>query len=173
MDFFFLMIQRPPRSTRTDTLFPYTTLFRSLLERLDDVALLQVLEVAEADAALEAGVDLAHVVLEATQRVDGALPDDRALPQEADLGVPGDGAVEHHAAGDATDAGHGEDLSHLGLAGDHLFVLGGEHAHEGALDVLEARVDDLVGPDRDLIGLRPPPGQTVRASGGAKGCTYE
>src|SRR3546814_19393323 len=27
--FFFLMIRRPPRSKRTDTLFPYTTLFRS------------------------------------------------------------------------------------------------------------------------------------------------
>src|SRR3546814_8538464 len=27
--FFFLMIRRPPSSTRTDTLFPYTTLFRS------------------------------------------------------------------------------------------------------------------------------------------------
>src|SRR3546814_20848781 len=26
---FFLIIRRPPRSTRTDTLFPYTTLFRS------------------------------------------------------------------------------------------------------------------------------------------------
>src|SRR3546814_3198880 len=31
--FVFLMLRRPPRSTRTDTLFPYTTLFRS-----DDVA---------------------------------------------------------------------------------------------------------------------------------------
>src|SRR3546814_2323321 len=30
--FFFLMIRRPPRSTRTDTLFPYTTLFRSEVE---------------------------------------------------------------------------------------------------------------------------------------------
>src|SRR3546814_16757271 len=29
MSIFFLMIRRPPRSTRTDTLFPYTTLFRS------------------------------------------------------------------------------------------------------------------------------------------------
>src|SRR3546814_1430207 len=29
MAFFFLMIRRPPRSTRTDTLVPYTTLFRS------------------------------------------------------------------------------------------------------------------------------------------------
>src|SRR3546814_21132137 len=28
---FFLMIRRPPRSTRTDTLFPYTTLLRSLV----------------------------------------------------------------------------------------------------------------------------------------------
>src|SRR3546814_16478839 len=27
--FFFLLLPRPPRSTRTDTLFPYTTLFRS------------------------------------------------------------------------------------------------------------------------------------------------
>src|SRR3546814_12198528 len=30
--FFFLMRRRPPRSTRTDTLFPYTTLFRSSLK---------------------------------------------------------------------------------------------------------------------------------------------
>src|SRR3546814_3824639 len=38
---FFLMIRRPPRSTRTDTLFPYTTLFRSdivalALHRVDE-----------------------------------------------------------------------------------------------------------------------------------------
>src|SRR3546814_6628405 len=31
--FFFLMIRLPPRSTRTDTLFPYTALFRSLVQR--------------------------------------------------------------------------------------------------------------------------------------------
>src|SRR3546814_13620479 len=31
---FFLMIRRPPRSTRTDTLFPYTTLFRSIAVKL-------------------------------------------------------------------------------------------------------------------------------------------
>src|SRR3546814_18739286 len=29
MFFVFLLVRRPPRSTRTDTLFPYTTLFRS------------------------------------------------------------------------------------------------------------------------------------------------
>src|SRR3546814_2143402 len=39
--FFFLMIRRPPRSTRSDTLFPYTTLFRSYVfgQRLKPVKL--------------------------------------------------------------------------------------------------------------------------------------
>src|SRR3546814_17848791 len=35
--FFFLMILRPPRSTRTDTLFPYTTLFRSNSLAVNDI----------------------------------------------------------------------------------------------------------------------------------------
>src|SRR3546814_6040201 len=44
--FFFLIIRRPPRSTRTDTLFPYTTLFRSLrtLGAVLRTALLAVLD---------------------------------------------------------------------------------------------------------------------------------
>src|SRR3546814_10425298 len=46
--FFFLMIRRPPRSTRTDTLFPYTTLFRSVLRAPD------TRNVAEREAALQA-----------------------------------------------------------------------------------------------------------------------
>src|SRR3546814_17206856 len=33
--FCFLMLRRPPRSTRTDTLFPYTTLFRSSAGKAD------------------------------------------------------------------------------------------------------------------------------------------
>src|SRR3546814_18867997 len=33
-----LMLRRPPRSTRTDTLFPYTTLFRSIDAVVDGVA---------------------------------------------------------------------------------------------------------------------------------------
>src|SRR3546814_10492168 len=33
------MIRRPPRSTRTDTLFPYTTLFRSFPDDLDSLTL--------------------------------------------------------------------------------------------------------------------------------------
>src|SRR3546814_9309233 len=33
------MIRRPPRSTRTDTLFPYTTLFRSSMHTLNELAI--------------------------------------------------------------------------------------------------------------------------------------
>src|SRR3546814_18091791 len=40
--FFFLMIRRPPRSTRTDTLFPYTTLFLSVRRLTDQDDLLAV-----------------------------------------------------------------------------------------------------------------------------------
>src|SRR3546814_14214463 len=42
------MIRRPPRSTRTDTLFPYTTLFRSVGDR---AALARLLRRAETDPA--------------------------------------------------------------------------------------------------------------------------
>src|SRR3546814_17156804 len=53
--FFFLMIRRPPRSTRTDTLFPYTTLFRSL-------------------AANRLSVDVDHRVQSGSLSVDQPLP---------------------------------------------------------------------------------------------------
>src|SRR3546814_4230872 len=49
------MIRRPPRSTRTDTLFPYTTLFRSL--RADDAA--QLLRQPAPDHGLHAEHDAA------------------------------------------------------------------------------------------------------------------
>src|SRR3546814_15576917 len=55
--FFFLMIRRPPRSTRTDTLFPYTTLFRSIGRPLPrHIGALDVLE-RDRDAS---GRALAH-----------------------------------------------------------------------------------------------------------------
>src|SRR3546814_3867108 len=71
---FFLMIRRPPRSTRTDTLFPYTTLFRSQvgvqlgeppqeidLERGQDAGLADVLK-ALRDRTAEPRVDVTHEV---------------------------------------------------------------------------------------------------------------
>src|SRR3546814_15423317 len=76
--FFFLMIRRPPRSTRTDTLFPYTPLFRSFTRRRLLKGSAQAAAVAAATALmppnvqklLAAGVkrapalhDIKHVVL--------------------------------------------------------------------------------------------------------------
>src|SRR3546814_4469134 len=46
--FFFLMIRRPPRSTRTDTRFPYTTLFRSFLPDEDQGALFLDIQLPDA-----------------------------------------------------------------------------------------------------------------------------
>src|SRR3546814_11668966 len=53
------MIRRPPRSTRTDTLFPYTTLFRSLsgtgLEAQHRAATGEALDATEIEARAAAG----------------------------------------------------------------------------------------------------------------------
>src|SRR3546814_14697563 len=53
------MIRRPPRSTRTDTLFPYTTLFRSYGER----SFAAVIIVAAADIAFAAAEIGQHIVV--------------------------------------------------------------------------------------------------------------
>src|SRR3546814_10341949 len=71
------MIRRPPRSTRTDTLFPYTTLFRSQL--LADAA-----GADEADDRRGPDVDL-----EAQQRVAGEVRQDLRDDAVADLVEPG------------------------------------------------------------------------------------
>src|SRR3546814_5798512 len=49
------MIRRPPRSTRTDTLFPYTTLFRSTAQILDP-STVALLGLGEAGTALARGL---------------------------------------------------------------------------------------------------------------------
>src|SRR3546814_5520305 len=67
--FFFLMIRRPPRSTRTDTLFPYTTLFRSEDWAWEGPAQLASLRIATSYPALlggwlrEQGIDAEIVAL--------------------------------------------------------------------------------------------------------------
>src|SRR3546814_15063122 len=68
LTFFFLMIRRPPRATRTDTLFPYTTLFRSrliqsgfLMSREDDLLIVDY--VHEDEAKGQRFTDLAPVRL--------------------------------------------------------------------------------------------------------------
>src|SRR3546814_4247732 len=69
------MIRRPPRSTRTDTLFPYTTLFRSSMKRflLTSTALIFALQTGVADAE--------EMVVRQAQLIDFARP----LPQKENI----------------------------------------------------------------------------------------
>src|ERR1700722_19039190 len=87
----------------------------SLIERLDDVPLAEILVVGQADTALEALMDLADVLLEPLERRDGALPDDDAISEETDLRTACDDAVPDVATGDGADPRHPEDLADLGL----------------------------------------------------------
>src|SRR3546814_15203552 len=94
--FFFLMLRRPPRSTRTDTLFPYTTLFRSSSARLQGPP-----PDAGAYARGDAGVGRVTVV---QQRQYSPHPrpldadDHHPQPVERRKGVPGVRRSRAHAA---------------------------------------------------------------------------
>src|SRR3546814_4991683 len=70
------MIRRPPRSTRTDTLFPYTTLFRSRLQPAHAVFAHQLGAELGADGALRVGdvVGELHLLAELEHRL-GVLDD--------------------------------------------------------------------------------------------------
>src|SRR3546814_236614 len=61
------MIRRPPRSTRTDTLFPYTTLFRSVLRVLPEVVvvLAALADVGDLGVGIEHGEDVGFELVEA------------------------------------------------------------------------------------------------------------
>src|SRR3546814_15536263 len=79
--FFCVMIRRTPRSTRTDTLFPYTTLFRSLQEipglgQLPDLLILQPTEAMQPGA----GLDIHRVYRQPFVRRVRAVPKDQARP---------------------------------------------------------------------------------------------
>src|SRR3546814_12096863 len=89
MMFLFLMIRRPPRSTRTDTLFPYTTLFRSHQVARDLQALLHA-----AREVFRPVVDAAEVELHLGQPVLRLVPDGTVV-----AGAGGPGALAPAAAG--------------------------------------------------------------------------
>src|SRR3546814_13792338 len=97
------MIRRPPRSTRTDTLFPYTTLFRS---RADGLVAHRV---DRADVVDEAPVEVDRQRLALVEHVDHALvrgiatgeqpavEQQRLARLEAGDFLPGDGVQVHPA----------------------------------------------------------------------------
>src|SRR4051794_36002992 len=105
------------------------------------------------EAALEALLDLAHVVLEALERVDRRRVDHRAVPDHAHLRAAAQHAVRDHAPGDRAGPRGLERLAHLGLADRLLRLDGREHSDERLLDVLGELIDDAVGADLDALAL--------------------
>src|SRR3546814_1718449 len=106
------MIRRPPRSTRTDTLFPYTTLFRS--------------EPAAQHRARRLGEQVEHVALlfEVERREAPPLPravDQRAQPF-ADIGWDAKREVAKQ---------FGDPLERVVIGGQHLGIAGAELAKFG------------------------------------------
>src|SRR3546814_762643 len=68
------MIRRPPRSTRTDTLFPYTTLFRSVCHRAAGEGDRAVGAPKLTDAIWLYGGDRASITATVTQPRNGVMP---------------------------------------------------------------------------------------------------
>src|SRR3546814_29378 len=117
--FFFLMIRRPPRSTRTDTRFPYTTLFRSY-----PVGGVPVAGVSETDGDFVSGVS--GFVLEKTYAVE--LRDGEHGGGHARVVGRGSGAFDHVGRDDfAFEHGNGRE----GTANRVRGVAGGEHGVVG------------------------------------------
>src|SRR3546814_5276056 len=66
--FFFLMIRRPPRPTRTDTLFPYTTLFRSKIVRNTDAHAVLTVPGSRVGMIVRAKAALSKVIMRPLQQ---------------------------------------------------------------------------------------------------------
>src|SRR3546814_4942379 len=102
------MIRRPPRSTRTDTLFPYTTLFRSLRERRE----LTVLGKRQTDTAAELLDELG------LGRTTDARHRDTGVHGRTDTGIEQIGFEEDLAVGDRDHVGRNERGNVTGLRFD-------------------------------------------------------
>src|SRR3546814_11802369 len=89
------MIRRPPRSTRTDTLFPYTTLFRSIARRLLRADALNFTftrkdadpgracrDLAEAIRVMVAGPEIENALAEATRRMSETFDEESFAQQQ-------------------------------------------------------------------------------------------
>src|SRR3546814_8504041 len=111
------MIRRPPRSTRTDTLFPYTTLFRSYglsaLHRLRET--------------IETGTDAAVDQLAA--QLDDEAPEDGGIDGRGDGDVAADTGLE--VGGERLDLLGGERMRARHLDG-YFAAVGGDDRIKGA-----------------------------------------
>src|SRR3546814_19728548 len=115
------MIRLPPRSTRTDTLFPYTTLFRSLSRKGKFVSAAVLLAACGGSIALAQnvdGLDIQHIL----SRGEAADPDAEALIRE----VARRGDEMRADAREAADGGNrhlSENKAVLGRSDEHTSAL--------------------------------------------------
>src|SRR3546814_4555466 len=121
------MIRRPPRSTRTDTLFPYTTLFRSPSEErfVRDIASSAIIAPAIVDACAKAGIAPGDIKWAAVHEPLSGMWKD--IARGTGITAPNLAASLAEQAGDL---GAAHALFALGLAfdaarpGDHVLLAG-------------------------------------------------
>src|SRR5690349_16582600 len=119
------------------------------LEHLELVADLDIVEVPDRKTAFESGFDLAHVVLEALERIELARMHDDTAADDANRGAAADQPFGHHAAGDGSDLRDLEDVAHFDEAENTLLALRRQHARDGRLHVVDRFVNDVVVADVD------------------------
>src|SRR5919197_6681248 len=119
-------------------------LFEFQAIRLEDVALLEVLEPLQTDAALVARGHLADVLLVVLERPDAALPELVPSAGQLRVAVPRDPAVQDAAACDQAHARDPDRHHDLDLALVDLAVARLAEALGGPLHVLGELVDDVV-----------------------------
>src|SRR3546814_9969694 len=139
---FFLMIRRPPRSTRPDTLFPYTTLFRAVVaggvQRLVQIG--QIARHDRLDVGIGAGGRLALVFAEF----------------RADVGGTGDPQVRQGRLQDLRDA---DLVRRVGVGVqqadserlDAVFLQGGDEIQDRRIVERDQRLAAAVHPDRKSV----------------------
>ena len=125
----------------------------ALFEGFDDVAGLQVLVIRETDSTFEASGYFTSVILEAAQTGDRALPDNRTITQESNLGPTSDDTVAHEASSDRPNLWHAEDFTNFCFTSNNLFVNRGEHPEHGRLDLFNKFVDDFVSSNLNAFSL--------------------
>src|SRR6266540_4093611 len=127
------------------------------------ITLFDVVESFDRQSAFEPCLDLAHVILEALERIELAIVDDDIGAQDPDLRTAADDAFEHVAAGDSSDLGYLVYLAHFDEPELAFLLLRREHARERRLHLVHRLVDDVVVANVDAVVL----GELARGDIGA------
>ena len=122
-------------------------------ERLEDIALLNIVELCKSYAALKVLRDLLDIVLETAQGRNLVLGDDDAVAHHANLRVSCDLAAEDIAAGDVADGGDFDYLADFRSALLNLAELRSEHALDSRLNLVDAVIDYPVAADVTPVAL--------------------